>query len=49
MAIPATMRVFEVNARTYRRVWRASVITTFINPVLFLAAMGLGLGTLVDD
>ena len=34
---------------TYRRVWRGSVITTFITPVLFLAAMGLGLGTLVDD
>ena len=49
MALPATARVFEVHARTYRRVWRGSVITTFINPILFLAAMGLGLGTLVDD
>ena len=49
MALPATLRVFEVHARTYRRIWRASVITTFINPILFLAAMGLGLGTLVNE
>ncbi len=33
----------------YRRTWRGSVVTTFLNPVLYLAAMGLGLGTLVDE
>ncbi len=49
MGMPTTLRVLEVHARTYRRIWRGSVITTFINPILFLAAMGLGLGTLVDD
>jgi lipooligosaccharide transport system permease protein len=32
----------------YRRNWRASAFSTFLNPVLFLAAMGLGLGSLVD-
>lgn len=49
MATSMTLRVLEVHARTYRRIWRGSVITTFLNPVLFLAAMGLGLGTLVDS
>ncbi len=49
MATSLTLRVLEVNARTYRRIWRGSVITTFLNPILFLAAMGLGLGTLVDS
>ena len=49
MATHPALLVLEVHARTYRRTWRGSVITTFLNPVLFLAAMGLGLGSLVDD
>ncbi len=48
MATPLFLRVFEGEARVYRRVWRGSVVTSFLNPVLYLLAMGLGLGTLVD-
>jgi lipooligosaccharide transport system permease protein len=33
----------------YKRTWRGSVTTSFLFPVLYLAAMGLGLGTLVDS
>ncbi len=47
MVAPA-LRVMEVHARGYRRTWRSNVVTTFLNPVLFLLAMGMGLGTLVD-
>jgi lipooligosaccharide transport system permease protein len=47
MAAPA-LRVLEAQARAYRRTWKGSVVTTFLNPVLFLLAMGVGLGTLVD-
>lgn len=47
-ALARTSRVVEANARLYRRGWRGSVTTTFATPVLFLLAMGLGLGTLVD-
>jgi lipooligosaccharide transport system permease protein len=32
----------------YKRTWRGSVTTSFLFPVLYLTAMGLGLGTLVD-
>jgi lipooligosaccharide transport system permease protein len=32
----------------YRRTWRGSLFSTVLSPVLFLAAMGKGLGTLVD-
>ena len=32
----------------YRRTWRGSIYTSLLNPVLFLGAMGLGLGKLVD-
>lgn len=42
-------RYFESRARVYRRTWRGNVVTTFLNPILYLSAMGLGLGTLVDE
>ena len=42
-------RVVEASARVYRRTWRGSVISTFFNPILYLLAMGVGLGQLVDD
>ena len=41
-------RVVEVRALQYRRRFRASVFSSFLNPVLFLLAMGVGLGTYVD-
>ena len=31
----------------YRRVWRATAITSVVNPVFYLGALGVGLGTLV--
>ena len=49
MALARPLRYFESRALVFRHTWRGSVITTFVNPVLFLTAMGLGLGTLVDD
>jgi lipooligosaccharide transport system permease protein len=33
----------------YKRTWRGSVFTSFLMPFLYLAAMGVGLGTFVDD
>ena len=41
-------RVVESELVAYRRTWRGTVISSFVNPVLFLAAMGVGLGGLVD-
>jgi lipooligosaccharide transport system permease protein len=41
-------RVVEHRALQYRRTFRASITSTFLNPVLFLLAMGVGLGTYVD-
>jgi len=49
MALPTVVRVVEAHARVYRRTWRGSVISTFFSPVLFLVAMGIGLGSLVDQ
>ena len=33
----------------YRRTWRGSVFTSFLTPFLYLAAMGVGLGSFVDS
>lgn len=45
----AAGRVFEHRYVQYRRTFRASLFSSFLFPVLFLTAMGLGLGTYVDD
>ena len=47
MASPAA-RVLEHRLLLYRRTWRGSVFNSFLSPVLFLGAMGLGLGGYVD-
>jgi lipooligosaccharide transport system permease protein len=41
-------RVVEREARVYRRLFRGLAFTIFVQPLLFLAAMGLGLGGLVN-
>jgi lipooligosaccharide transport system permease protein len=33
---------------SYRRVWRGSVVTSIVGPVLYLTALGVGLGKLVN-
>jgi lipooligosaccharide transport system permease protein len=48
-AAPLALRSFEYWLFQYKRTWRGSVISTILFPVLFLASMGLGLGTLVDS
>ncbi len=40
--------VLEARARAYARTWVIPTVTTVVAPLLFLAAMGLGLGGLVD-
>jgi lipooligosaccharide transport system permease protein len=41
-------RVMEHRAVQYRRTFRSSVFTSFLSPLLFLTAMGLGLGGYID-
>jgi lipooligosaccharide transport system permease protein len=41
--------VLEHHLLVYRRTWRGGLFTTFLAPVLFLLAMGVGLGTFVDN
>ncbi len=45
---PLWYRGLEYWLYQYKRTWRSSLATSFLFPVLYLAAMGVGLGTLVD-
>jgi lipooligosaccharide transport system permease protein len=42
------LRSFEYWAYSYRRVWRGSVVTSIVGPILYLTALGIGLGKLVN-
>ena len=42
------LRQFRHWLVNYRRTWRGSAYSSFLNPVLYLGSIGLGLGTLVN-
>ncbi len=45
---PRFLLVAEYYATLFRHFWRGSIVTIFVSPVLYLLAMGLGVGSLVD-
>jgi lipooligosaccharide transport system permease protein len=45
----SVQRVIEHHVLVYRRTWRGTLFSTFLSPVLFLAAIGIGLGSFVDQ
>jgi lipooligosaccharide transport system permease protein len=45
----ALARQYDYWATAYRRTWKGSVISSFLMPLLYLAAMGVGLGHFVDQ
>lgn len=48
VATPMWLRAAGYWAYQYRRTWRSSIVTSFLIPVLYLAAMGVALGSLID-
>jgi lipooligosaccharide transport system permease protein len=42
------LRSYEFWLTFYRRTWRGSLATSIVNPVFYLGALGIGLGTLVN-
>jgi len=48
MGVEGALRVVEREARIYRRLWRGNAFSTFVGPSLYLGAMGLGLGGLIE-
>lgn len=49
MATPAPLRVWESSFTVYKNVGRANLLTSVLQPFLYLLAMGVGIGTLVDQ
>ncbi len=43
------LRAYEHWLAQYRRVWRGTIGTSLVNPVLYVTALGVGLGTIVDQ
>ena len=41
-------RPFEFFLTQYRRMWRGNVVTSVVSPVVYLLALGVGLGVFVD-
>jgi lipooligosaccharide transport system permease protein len=48
MSTPTTIRVWESEFAVYRKVWRSHVLLAFVQPLLYLLGMGLGVGALID-
>ena len=49
MGLRFTWRALRAWLVVYRRIWRSSVYSSILGPVLYLGAMGYGLGSLVDS
>ena len=49
MAVIAGVRPLQHHLVVYRRTWRASAFSTVLAPILFLTAMGIGLGSFVGN
>jgi len=47
VSTPPLIRVVEREALVYARLWRGLAFSTFVQPALYLGAMGIGLGGLV--
>ena len=41
-------RIVQRNAIVYRRIWRGSVFSSFLQPTLYLMSLGVGVGSLID-
>jgi lipooligosaccharide transport system permease protein len=48
MATPMWLRAAGYWGYQYKRTWKSSVATSFLIPILYLAAMGIALGSLID-
>ena len=47
--LPIALRVWRRDQRVFSRAWRSTLLPQFLDPVFYLLALGLGLGTYVHD
>lgn len=48
LSTPGPLRVMEGNLVAFRRLWRLNVMSSFVQPMLYLLGLGVGVGALVD-
>ena len=48
VSVAGALRSLEAEWLTYRQAWRGSVFSSFLGPLLYLGAIGFGLGSLVE-
>lgn len=48
MSTPGVVRAWESHFAQYLTIWKSNVMGTFVQPLLYLLGMGLGVGSLVD-
>lgn len=48
MATPAALRAAYRDAVYYRRIWKENLVGAFVQPLLYLLGVGIGVGSLVD-
>jgi lipooligosaccharide transport system permease protein len=48
-SLPYAARPLEFFVAQYRRVWRATLVSSVVTPVVYLLAMGVGMGAFVGD
>ena len=47
-SVTLALRPLEFFFAQYRRIWRGTAVTSVITPVVYLLALGVGLGVFVD-
>jgi lipooligosaccharide transport system permease protein len=47
--MPYALRVYGYWFASYKRIWRGTIASSVLNPVLYLTALGVGLGKLVNQ
>ncbi len=49
MTTPPSVRIVERNILMFRRMWWSSLVNSLLQPMLYLLAMGLGVGALINS
>jgi len=47
-ATPGALRVMTWHATAFKRLWKLNVLSSFVQPMLYLLGLGVGVGSLVD-
>lgn len=49
LSLPHALSVWWRNASMYRRTWKANILPNFFEPVFYLAAIGIGVGSYIQE